>query len=31
MAGLNEDGREAVLHHARELAKIPEYQKSQDP
>lgn len=31
MAGLNEDGREAVLHHARELAQIPEYQKSQDP
>ena len=31
MAGLNEDGREAALHHARELAKIPEYQKSQDP
>ena len=31
MAGQNEDGGEAVLHHARELAKIPEYQKSQDP
>ena len=31
MAGPNEDGRVAVLHHARELAKIPEYQKSQDP
>lgn len=29
MAGMNEDGREAVLHHARELAKIPEYQKGQ--
>lgn len=30
MAGLNEDGREAVLRHARELAKIPEYQKNYD-
>ena len=30
MAGLDEDGREAVLRHARELAKIPEYQKNYD-
>ena len=30
MAGLNEDGRGAVLRHARELAKIPEYQKNYD-
>lgn len=30
MAGMNEDGRDAVLRHARELAKIPEYQKNYD-
>lgn len=30
MASMNEDGRDAVLRHARELAKIPEYQKNYD-
>ena len=30
MAGMNEDGRDAVLRHARELAKIPEYKKNYD-
>ena len=27
LEGLNESGRAAVLHHARELSKIPDYQK----
>ncbi|CBL00414.1 hypothetical protein FP2_31810 [Faecalibacterium prausnitzii L2-6] len=27
VATMNEDGREALLRHARELAQIPAYQK----
>lgn len=29
LEGLNESGRAAVLHHARELSKIPDYQKKE--
>lgn len=31
MAGLNEDGREAVLHHARELAKFRNTKRARTP